>query len=92
MEPLAIEKLRTLVTYDEKTDNLHNATSRGRAKRGNVAGTLTADGQTIICIEGTHYYKDALKTFWLTGSLVKQERRLPPVKATAATANDNGIT
>jgi len=61
------QKLKELIDYDPDTGVFRWKVSRGRSKRGTVAGSQTSRGYLSIRIDSKHYLNHRLAWLYMTG-------------------------
>ena len=67
MGQLSHEKLKEYLTYSPTTGDFLWNVSRGKCKKGDVAGCLNGRGYTLICLDGKIYLAHRLAFYYMSG-------------------------
>ena len=71
---LTPERLKELYLYDPETGAFTRTATRGRWRRGDVAGSVTAYGYLSIRIDGKAYYSHRLAWLYMAGAFPDGQR------------------
>lgn len=70
---LTQDRIKFFLTYDPEAGTLRWNESRGRVKRGSIAGTKDSQGRLIIKMDGYVYKAHRLIWFYMTGAWPKDQ-------------------